>query len=354
MREIPIDDRCVRCGFKLLWKVLLGKRPTARLESFALCLLTVLVASYLTLFSLSVSATASHKPGPKWHLITRVVDGDTIIIDGRESVSLIGVDTPETKHPQRPVEYFGREATAFTRKMAGGKRIRLEFDRANMQIAHKDRHKRTLANLFLEDGIFLNAEIIKQGFGFAYARFPFRYLNEFRRLEREAGEESRGLWGNTKANPAKFTLTWTDNSNNEDGFKIERETGTSEAFTQIAAVRANVTSYNDSGLTSGTTYCYRVRAFNASGTSGYTAEACRTAKHKSVSLSKLIIGSYKVRRLTFVYSQPKEDSRVVSTIRPGTKVHVVDVEGDWLEIRSKHGRPPGFIKRDSATPMGGP
>jgi len=48
---------------------------------------------------------------------------------------------------------------------------------------------------FLWDGTFLNAEIIKQGFGFAYTRFPFKYMDEFRRYEREAKEQNRGLWG---------------------------------------------------------------------------------------------------------------------------------------------------------------
>ncbi len=64
------------------------------------------------------------------------------------------MDTPETKHPQKPVEYFGREATAFTKKMVEGKRVRLEFDQANTHIGHKNRYKRTLAYVFLEDGTF--------------------------------------------------------------------------------------------------------------------------------------------------------------------------------------------------------
>jgi len=55
---------------------------------------------------------------------TRVVDGDTIILSNGERVRLIGVDTPETKHPKKPVEYYGKEATAFTKKMVGGKVVK--------------------------------------------------------------------------------------------------------------------------------------------------------------------------------------------------------------------------------------
>ena len=49
--------------------------------------------------------------------------------------------------------------------------------------------------MLLEDGTFLNAEIIKQGYGFTYTRFPFKYMDEFRRYEREARKQNRGLWG---------------------------------------------------------------------------------------------------------------------------------------------------------------
>ena len=68
---------------------------------------------------------------------------------------------------------------------------------------------------------------------------------------------------------------------------------------------------------------------------------------KPASLSKSTPSPYKVLRPTAVYSQPREDSRKIATIKPGTKVQVVDDQGDWLKIRSKHGRPPGFIKKDS-------
>ena len=75
---------------------------------------------------------------------------------------------------------------------------------------------------------------------------------------------------------AQFQLSWADNSSDESGFNIERKTGTTGTYAQIASVGANVTSYTDSSLTSSTTYCYRVNAFNNAGTSPYSPEACAT------------------------------------------------------------------------------
>jgi micrococcal nuclease len=72
----------------------------------------------------------------------------------------------------------------------GGKPVRLEYD-----LQRQDKYGRTLAYIYLEDGRFVNAEIIKQGYGFAYTRFPFKFLEQFRQLEREAREAKRGLWG---------------------------------------------------------------------------------------------------------------------------------------------------------------
>jgi hypothetical protein len=79
-----------------------------------------------------------------------------------------------------------------------------------------------------------------------------------------------------EANAAQLGLTWTNNSTNEDGFKIERATGTTGTFAQIAITGANATSYSDSGLADATTYCYRVRAFNTAGDSAYSNVACGT------------------------------------------------------------------------------
>lgn len=127
-----------------------------------------------------------------YHLCCRVVDGDTIVVDIDgvcEKVRLVGVDTPETVHPNKPVEHYGKEASAFTRNMVEGEMVRLEYD-----TQRRDRYGRLLAYVYLPDGTFLNAEIIKQGYGFAYTRFPFKYMDQFRQYERSARESGAGLW----------------------------------------------------------------------------------------------------------------------------------------------------------------
>ena len=136
---------------------------------------------------LSAIATAD----PEARTVERVIDGDTLVLDGGERVRLIGVDTPETVHPQKPIERFGKEASAFTRRTAEGKGVRLEFDQGT---GTKDRYGRTLAYVYLEDGSLLNLEIIRQGYGHAYVRFPFSKMEELREAQRVAREERRGLW----------------------------------------------------------------------------------------------------------------------------------------------------------------
>ena len=124
--------------------------------------------------------------------VVRVVDGDTLVAaNGSEEIKirLIGVDTPETVHPRKPVEEYGKEASNFLKNLLKGESIHLK-------ITSKDKYDRTLAYVFrYPDGLFVNAEIIRQGYGHAYTNFPFEYMEQFRELEKFARVNQKGLWG---------------------------------------------------------------------------------------------------------------------------------------------------------------
>ena len=140
---------------------------------------------FLSLFYFAASSSI----GADIFLVTRAVDGDTIVLADKERVRLIGVDTPELHHPRKPVQYYAEEAYRFTQRIVEGKKVRLEYD-----WQRRDRYGRLLAYVYLMDGTFLNAELVRQGYGHAYMKYPFKYLDEFRRLEREARETGKGLW----------------------------------------------------------------------------------------------------------------------------------------------------------------
>ncbi len=92
----------------------------------------------------------------------------------------------------------------------------------------------------------------------------------------------------TRVEAASLTLTWTQDSTNVDGFKIERSNGST--YAEVATAGASVRSYTDSGLVSGTTYCYRVRSFNSAEYSDYSNQDCATAP-PTLMLSKAGVGS---------------------------------------------------------------
>lgn len=134
-------------------------------------------------------------------LVTDVVDGDTIkVLRGRrqETVRLIGVDTPETGRPGTPVQFHGPEASLFTRRALLEKRVRLEFESPDRPGGSRDKYQRTLAYVFTDDGRNFNLELIEQGFGRAYTRYPFRYEQAFRKAEQTARSARRGIWNEAK------------------------------------------------------------------------------------------------------------------------------------------------------------
>ena len=135
--------------------------------------------------------------------VKRVIDGDTIELENGEKVRLIGIDTPETLPPSKEVEYFGKEAGDFTKRMVEGKHVKLEFD-----VQKRDKYGRLLAYVYLEDSTFLNAELLKQGYA-TISTYPpnIKYVEEFARLQREAQENNRGLWKTRNAEKQQFPLS---------------------------------------------------------------------------------------------------------------------------------------------------
>jgi micrococcal nuclease len=119
----------------------------------------------------------------------KVIDGDTILLSNGERLRYIGIDTPETKHPLRKVEYLGREAYLLNKKLVEGKNIRIEFD-----VEKRDRYGRLLGYVYVGD-IFVNAYLVKNGYAQVYTVPPnVKYSEFFLKLQKEARENKRGLW----------------------------------------------------------------------------------------------------------------------------------------------------------------
>ena len=126
-------------------------------------------------------------------LVRRVVDGDTIQISGGERVRLIGIDTPETADPNRPVGCFGREASRFTATLLPpGTPVRLVGD-----VEQRDRFDRLLAYVYRRaDGLFVNAELLRRGYAQLLTIPPnVAHTDEFVAIAAQAREGSQGLWG---------------------------------------------------------------------------------------------------------------------------------------------------------------
>lgn len=125
--------------------------------------------------------------------VERVVDGDTFVahLGGYlERVRVIGVDTPETVAPGRPVERYGKEASRFAKRELTGVTVRLGGD-----VEPRDRYQRLLAYVWLPDGTFWNALLAAEGYAQPITVPPnVTYVDLFRRLVAEARTAHRGLW----------------------------------------------------------------------------------------------------------------------------------------------------------------
>lgn len=133
----------------------------------------------------------------RFYTVTRVVDGDTFWVDNSSEkgikVRLIGVDAPESRNVfKKKKGYYGTESKNYLKGLLQNKRVRLEKD-----VDSLDRYGRTLSYVYLEDGTFLNAELVKNGYAQIMTVPPnVKFAELFLTLQREARENNRGLWGN--------------------------------------------------------------------------------------------------------------------------------------------------------------
>ncbi|MEK3988563.1 thermonuclease family protein [Robertmurraya sp. FSL R5-0851] len=150
--------------------------------------------------------------------VTNVVDGDTIdvmINNKEERVRLLLIDTPETKHPSKPVQPYGPEASEFTKKALLGKQVKLEKD-----ISERDRYGRILAYVWL-DGKMHNEALIEKGLA-RVATFPpdIKYVDPFLDLQQQAQINGIGIW--SLENYVK------ENGFTEQNSQVETNIGTSD------------------------------------------------------------------------------------------------------------------------------
>lgn len=175
-----------------------GRRRWARVATLGLAVAGVLAAA-------GCGTTAGRGPTPVVAAATgtlpagvelavkRVIDGDTIEVAGNERVRLIGVDTPETVDPNRPVGCFGKEASHFTSSLLpAGTLVRLVGD-----AEARDRYGRLLAYVYrAADGLFVNAELLRRGFGQILTIPPnVAHTDEFVAISAQARAAGQGLWG---------------------------------------------------------------------------------------------------------------------------------------------------------------
>jgi len=134
----------------------------------------------------------SFRFGPGWeiHKVIDVVDGDTIVLENGDHVRYISADTPETVHPDKPIECFGPEASEKNRDLVLNKYVLLERD-----IEDKDNYGRYLRYVYTLRGS-VNKILVEEGFAYSYYYPPnIKHHDEYIKAELEAQDNSKGLWG---------------------------------------------------------------------------------------------------------------------------------------------------------------
>ncbi|HHX58489.1 MAG TPA: thermonuclease family protein [Candidatus Moranbacteria bacterium] len=183
----------------------LGKKKTNKYQKI------VAIVIYLTLLIVSILNLNKNEPHPQspkietklntkiekstiennmeQAIVTEVVDGDTIKLNNGKTLRYIGIDTPETRHPKKSKGCFGVEATAKNKELVQGKTITMIKD-----VKNTDRYGRLLRYVYIDD-LFINEELVKQGYAFAVSYPPdIAKQDQLSAAENFARENKNGLW----------------------------------------------------------------------------------------------------------------------------------------------------------------
>ncbi len=148
--------------------------------------------------------------------VIRVIDGDTIEIEGGNKVRYIGIDTPETSHPQKGLECFGKEATNKNKELLEGKEVMIEKD-----VSETDKYGRLLRYVYTGD-IFVNDYLVREGFAYSSSYPPdVKYQNQLLDAQKEARQENRGLWNSCQQTTSNQTQQLNPQSAEQYGCRIK-------------------------------------------------------------------------------------------------------------------------------------
>lgn len=130
--------------------------------------------------------------------LIKVVDGDTVQVNVKgikETIRIIGINTPETVDPRKPVECFGKEASDKAKELfSKANAIELEQD---LSQDDRDKYKRLLRYVFIDD-VDYGKQMVAEGYAYEYTyEIPYRYQLDYKEAQRQATENKRGLWGDT-------------------------------------------------------------------------------------------------------------------------------------------------------------
>jgi len=126
--------------------------------------------------------------------VAKVYDGDTFQTSDGEKIRLLGMNTPEVAHRDSPAQPLGNKASNILKKLLANQRVRLQFDQET-----KDRYGRTLAHIYLKDGTWVNAELVRLGMAHVYTFAPnWKYAKELNKIERQARQQKLGMWNHKR------------------------------------------------------------------------------------------------------------------------------------------------------------